>query len=305
MIISYIGVGISDDRNVPVFVVTWKAVSVSGVGVAPCQSGPMTPLSEYDLRAERFEATYRIRAADSGADSRVRLDAMARYLQDIAADMIEASDFHRTDPFWILRRVIIDVHRPIVAPGDVRVSRWCNATSTRWITMRQTIEGVPEPAPDGRAAGEPGLVETESFCIKVNLEGGMSRISDEALASLNATVDETRLRWRAMNSAEVPADASTTGFAARASDIDMFGHVNNAIYWQIVETEIGDHRDLIDAPHRAVVEYLRAIPPATDVAVRIHRDADRLGFWVMLDDDTVAATISIAPLETSADSSAG
>jgi len=256
----------------------------------------MTGLSAYDPRAELFETTYRIRASDAGADGRVRLDALARYLQDIAADMIEASAFAVTDPFWILRRVILDVHRPISSPGDVRVNRWCNATSTRWVTMRQTITGVPETSPAFPDPREPGLVETESFCIKVNLDGGLSRISDQALESLNAGVDETRLRWRAMNPAEVPVGASRTEFAPRTSDIDMFGHVNNAIYWQIAENELGDHRDLIGAPHRAVVEYLRAIPPTTPVTVRTHRDGDRLSLWVLLDDDTVAATMTITPL---------
>lgn len=256
----------------------------------------MTDMTERDPRAELFEATYRVRACDAGADNRVRLDAMARYLQDIAADMIEDSAFAESDPFWILRRTVMDVHRPLSLPGDVHVSRWCNAISTRWVTMRQTIIGAPETSPANPEPREPGLVETESFCIKVTPDGQVGRISEAALESLGAGATETRLRWRAMNPATPPEGRAGTPFAPRSSDIDVFGHVNNTIYWHIVEDALGEHEDLIAAPHRAVVEHLRPVPPATTVSVVADRDGDRLALWILLGDGTVAATATVGPL---------
>ena len=57
---------------------------------------------------------------------------MARYLQDIANDNADAAGFGKTDPFWIVRRTIIDVIRPFSWPGTVYAERWCGAASTRW-----------------------------------------------------------------------------------------------------------------------------------------------------------------------------
>ena len=59
--------------------------------------------------ARFFEATYRVRTGDVDQDMRVRLDAVARYLQDIANDNIEATELGDSDPFWIVRLSLIHI----------------------------------------------------------------------------------------------------------------------------------------------------------------------------------------------------
>ncbi|WP_280299179.1 acyl-[acyl-carrier-protein] thioesterase [Nocardia abscessus] len=242
-----------------------------------------------------FTATYRIRTDDVDQHMRVRLDAIARYLQDIAADMIEASPFFGTDPFWILRRTIIDVITPISWPGDVEVQRWCSATSSRWVNMRQTVRSTHETSPFNPDDRPPGLIETESFCIKVDPAGHLSRISDRAQAELSRYVDDTRLRWQPLNT-DAPPDSDITSdrhFPVRSSDIDPFHHVNNAVYWQIIEDQLDDNQDLLTHPHRAVIEFLRPIPPGAQPRIRANRNADRLAVWILLNNDTLAATATV------------
>ncbi|MBE7194478.1 MAG: acyl-ACP thioesterase, partial [Gordonia polyisoprenivorans] len=85
---------------------------------------PFSPALEDRLeRARYYEASYRVRTGDVDQQMRVRLDGTARYLQDIANDNIEATDFHDSDPFWIVRRTVIDVIEPITWPATVTLQR--------------------------------------------------------------------------------------------------------------------------------------------------------------------------------------
>lgn len=261
-----------------------------------------TPLGERKADARFFSAEYRVRTGDVDQDMRVRLDGVARYLQDVANDNIAVASFADLDPFWIIRRTVIDVIEPLTWPSDFRVERWCGALSTRWTDMRVRIVGEaqtnrfnPDPRPNGH-------VETEAFWINVNETGMPSRISDEALDVLAQMTDEHRLRWKSMNPGTAPDPDELSlpdrEHTLRITDFDPFKHLNNAAYLEIVEDELVDHRDLIDGPHRAVIEYLRPIAPGTSITVRRSRDGDRLLMWILTpgDDDspTVASTVSVA-----------
>ncbi|WP_306228561.1 acyl-ACP thioesterase domain-containing protein [Dietzia sp. Die43] len=158
-----------------------------------------------------FSTRRRVRTGDVDPQRRLRLDSVARYLQDIAADNLDATGHARTDPFWIVRRTVIDVIEPISWPATVGLQRWCSGLSSRWANMRVrlTVEDSeasedPEgpdgmPAPGTAALGPPtargGLVETEAFWIHVTAAGLPARISDSGMASLAGTTDIHRLRW--------------------------------------------------------------------------------------------------------------
>ncbi|WP_439029876.1 acyl-[acyl-carrier-protein] thioesterase [Gordonia terrae] len=251
-----------------------------------------------------YEVGYRVRTGDVDQDMRVRLDAVARYLQDVANDNIEATEFHATDPFWIVRRTIIDVIEPITWPAAVTAQRWCGALSTRWTNMRVRLTAEheinrfnPEPRP-------PGLIETEAFWINVNEKGVPSRLSDEAFAMLSAMTDEHRLRWRSMNPEKAPDPGEITmpdrEHVLRITDFDPFKHLNNAAYLEAIEDELVEHPDLVDGPHRVVIEYLRPIVPGTRLVMRRVREDDRLTVWLLMpgtgDELVVAASVVVGPL---------
>jgi acyl-ACP thioesterase len=255
---------------------------------------PFTPALEERLeRARFFEATYRVRTGDVDQQMRVRLDGTARYLQDIANDNIEATDFHDSDPFWIVRRTVIDVIEPITWPATVTLQRWCAALSTRWTNMRVRITAEHETNRFNPEMRPPGLIETEAFWINVNDKGMPSRITDEAFDMLAAMTDEHRLRWKTMHPTPLPEDDGTDReHILRSTDFDPFRHLNNAAYWEAVEDELLDHTDIVDAPHRAVIEYLRPITPGVSITLRRRRIGDELLMWMIVDDQ-VAATVSV------------
>ncbi|GAB17753.1 hypothetical protein GOEFS_038_00200 [Gordonia effusa NBRC 100432] len=262
---------------------------------------PFEPLGDRKEGARYFEADYRVRTDDVDQEMRVRLDAVARYLQDVANDNIEATEFSDTDPFWIVRRTVIDVIRPISWPGTVTAQRWCGALSTRWTNMRVRLTAThetnrfnPEDRPDG-------LIETEAFWINVNEQGMPSRLTDDAFELLAQMTDEHRLRWKSMNSDKAPAatdvELPDRPHPLRITDFDPFKHLNNAAYLEAIEDELVDHPDLVDKPHRLVIEYLRPIVPRSQLTLRRRRVGDRLEVWILMgDEQVVASTVSVTLL---------
>lgn len=256
------------------------------------------PMQPRLSKAQFFETSYRVRTDDVDQEMRVRLDGTARYLQDIANDNIEATDFHDSDPFWIVRRTVIDVIEPISWPATVTLQRWCGALSTRWTNMRVRVTAEHETNRFNPQMRPPGLIETEAFWINVNDKGMPSRITDEAFGMLAAMTDEHRLRWKTMNPEPAPEPGETDRVhVLRSTDFDPFKHLNNAAYWEAVEDELLEHTDLTARPHRAIIEYLRPITPGAQMTIRRRRDGDRLSMWMIVDDQT-AATISVTATAT-------
>ncbi len=262
------------------------------------------PLRDRKDGARHFEVAYRVRTGDIDQQMRLRLDAVARYLQDVANDNIEATDYSHSDPFWIVRRTVIDVIRPISWPATVTAQRWCGALSTRWTNMRVRLTAEHDTNRFNPEPREPGLIETEAFWINVNDQGMPSRISDDMLEMLSSMTDEHRLRWRSMNPDKAPAADEVSipdrVHVLRITDFDPFKHLNNAAYLEAVEDELVEHPDLADVPHRAVIEYLRPITPGVSITLRRVREADRLLVWMLIPDAdgqlVVAATVSVTKL---------
>ncbi|WP_250324134.1 acyl-[acyl-carrier-protein] thioesterase [Williamsia sp. CHRR-6] len=252
----------------------------------------MAPRAE---KAQYFESRYRVRTGDVDQHMRLRLDGTARYLQDIANDNIEATEFHATDPFWIVRRTVIDVISPISWPANLTLQRWCGALSTRWTNMRVRVTAEHETNRFNTEPRPPGLIESEGFWINVNDQGLPSRITDEAFEMLAAMTDEHRLRWKTMIPDPLPADDGTDRpHVLRSTDFDPFKHLNNAAYWAAVEDELVEHPDLIAGPFRAVIEYLRPITPGATITIRRTREGNRLLMWLIVEAQ-VAATVSVQP----------
>ncbi|MBT2275678.1 hypothetical protein J7E69_30230 [Rhodococcus enclensis] len=236
------------------------------------------PLSARPDRGAIFRSSWPVRTGDIHPDQSLRLDAIARYLQDIAFDDLDASGAHERHPVWVVRRTVIDVIEPIRWPATVHLSRWCSALSSRWCTMRVRLE-----------SSEGGLVETEGFWININPANGMpSRISDEFMAPLSTTAQEQRLTWRPWLDSVAP-QIPGTAFALRASDIDPFGHLNNAIYWQPVEELLRPDPRVVPGRSRGVVEYGKPILFGDAVDMRSVREKGSATSWFLVD-DTVCAT---------------
>lgn len=243
------------------------------------------PLALEPPAGEGFEADWTVRTGDVDPNNRLRFDGVARYLQDIGSDNLAATPLGLTDPFWIVRRTVIDVNEPVHFPDHVHMRRWCSSMSTRWSNMRVSI-----------SSSKGASIETEGFWINISATTGMpTRISDEALDMLARTTDEHRLRWKAWLKDPVPPESSTdVHFPLRATDIDSFNHVNNAAYWHVVEEFLVDRPELVGAPHRAVIEYLSPILANEHITIRHRHEDGALTLWFVVG-DTVRSVAKVAP----------
>jgi acyl-ACP thioesterase len=229
------------------------------------------PLPDCPEGGTPFETSWPVRLGDTDGDERLRLDAVARYLQDIGYEHLEASvegDLHRG---WVVRRNVIDVLKPIEFGERVVLRRWCSALSNRWCNMRIQISG---------SAG--GLIETEAFLIHFGEESGVpTRMSDAFMAPMLATTTEHRLRWKAALSPVLPQGdgVEVMDYGLRVIDIDRLGHVNNAVHFAGIEEMLTNHVDVMQIPYRAVLEYSK--PLMAGDAVRLHgqRDGTSLDVW--------------------------
>ncbi|EME18033.1 acyl-[acyl-carrier-protein] thioesterase [Rhodococcus triatomae] len=230
------------------------------------------PLAPPPTRGSLFTRSRPLRAGDVAPDNRLRLDGIARYLQDIGSDNADAAGFAETDPVWILRRTVIDVHTPAEWPDRVSMRRWCSAYSTRWSTMRVEM-----------TSDKGARIETEGFWIHINRDTGMpSRISDSTLELLGSHTDVDRLRWKPWLAEQLPEDGTDVPFPLRSTDFDPLEHVNNAAYLHAVEEHAITRPDLLQVPHRVVIEYASPITTGEQLTIRRREDSDALSLWFVV-----------------------
>lgn len=200
-----------------------------------------------DPHPDVFDRQWPLRIADIDRGGRLRFDGAARHIQDIGQDHLRQMGFEETHPLWIVRRTMIDLIRPVEWSEVLRMRRWCSGTSNRWCEMRVRI--------DGKRGN--GLIESEAFWIHVNRETQMpARISDDFLAGLRATTDVDRLRWKGYLRAGNREDATEIHeYPVRFTDIDLFDHMNNSVYWTVVEDYLAGYPELLTAPLRVVIEH--------------------------------------------------
>jgi acyl-ACP thioesterase len=206
-----------------------------------------TMMAVPDPHPDVFDIQWPLRVADVDRDGRLKFDAATRHIQDIGSDQLRELGFEETHPLWIVRRTMVDLIKPIEFKDTLRLRRWCSGTSNRWCEMRVRI--------DGKRGG--GLMESEAFWININGETqGPARISDDFLEGLRRTTDEGRLRWKAYLKAGGRDDASQIReYPVRVSDIDIFDHMNNSVYWSVVEDYLHTRPELLKAPLRVTIEH--------------------------------------------------
>jgi len=64
------------------------------------------------------------------------------------------------------------------------------------------------------------------------------------------------LRWKAYLKPGSRDDATEIHeFPVRVTDIDLFAHMNNSVYWSVVEDYLASHAELMSWPLRATIEH--------------------------------------------------
>src|SRR5262249_31955129 len=153
---------------------------------------------------------------------RLRLDAIARYLQDVASeDWIDAG-FDHDSHVWVVRRTQLSVYERFQPEDRIGLETWCSGVAGSAAARRYTILGD---------AG--GRVEVESIWIPLDHDLRPKRLDER----FHETYGDSAAGRRAPTRFTLPAPDAFDGdpWAFRPTDVDRLGHVNNAAYWVPVE----------------------------------------------------------------------
>jgi acyl-ACP thioesterase len=209
--------------------------------------------------------------ADADGSGRCRLDAMARWLQDIAySDLVDAG--FEGEGAWIVRRTRIRVEAFPHFGEDLELRTFCSGIGRFSAERRTSIRG------------QSAAVETVALWVCLDPERGRPMrfpaefisIYEESAGGRDANV---RLRHP-----DPPEGVERSSWSFRASEMDPAGHVNNSHYWTPLEEELaaGTGPESIDAE----VEYR---DPAMPGEVALLREDSSL--WIASGEDTVHASL--------------
>ena len=172
----------------------------------------------------KFVAERSVRLGDVDPDGELRLDAIARYLQDVASD--DALDAGLSNALgWVVRRTMIRIDHAANVNERVRLTTFCTGAGRSWAERRTSIAGDHGAAIEAVslwvqvdvATGRPAKLGHDFFEIYGESSGG--RVVSSKLGLSNRPSQPTVLR----------------SWVFRRSDLDQFGHVNNAAHWAVIE----------------------------------------------------------------------
>ncbi len=168
-----------------------------------------------------YSTSRRIRLSDMDPRGRLRLDAVARFLQDIAIDDVQEIGWGMPAHLWFVRRIRIDVLEPFLDDREVALTTWCSGVAAIAAGRRWSVGG-----------DRGGRIEVDSVWIHLDADANPARIEDFGVYAEAAAGRPVSTK---LELPDPPADAGRVPWPLRAADVDLHGHVNNAVYWQAVE----------------------------------------------------------------------
>jgi acyl-ACP thioesterase len=188
-----------------------------------------------------FAEKRRVRLTDMDPRGRLRLDAVARFLQEIAIDDVDETGWGAPDHLWFVRRMRIDVVEPFLADRTVELVTWCSGLATVAAGRRWSLSGE-----------RGGRIEVDSVWIHLDADQRPARI---ARFDAYAEAAGGRRVSARPQLPDPPTDGSRSPWPLRASDVDLHGHVNNTVHWQAIEHVLFGAGPELERPLRARIDF--------------------------------------------------
>jgi acyl-ACP thioesterase len=194
-------------------------------------------------RGRAFSGQFRVRLGDADENGVIRLDGVARILQDVATDDWEDTGLESTDT-WVVRRTTIrvaeDGHWPRYTEV-LTVTTWCGGVGAAWAERRTDL------ASRGKV-----LIEVAALWVPVDPTGHPVRIKPAFYDVYGEAMQGRKVSGR-VSSPEVSADAARQAWPLRRADLDVVGHVNNAAVWQAVIEVVASPVSWVSVTHHGAI----------------------------------------------------
>jgi acyl-ACP thioesterase len=180
--------------------------------------------------------------ADCAPSGRMRLDALAGWLQDVAYADVEDAGLAQS-AVWVVRRTRMRVNRFPRFSERFCCTTFCSGLGRMWAERRTDIINDDSGEPD-----------VEAVSLWVHLDVNSWRpvpLTEAEIDTYGPSVVDRRVSARlrhpmpAAQGGGSGSEAETTGWTFRRTECDIADHVNNAAYWQPLEEELltGDDPD--------------------------------------------------------------
>jgi acyl-ACP thioesterase len=193
------------------------------------------PMTAAPSEGRVFVIHRRPQLADCAPSGRIRLDALARWMQDVAFADVEDVGLERV-AIWVLRRSRIRVARFPSFGEHCEVRTFCSGIGRMWAERRTTVMLADS------AAAEP-LVEAVALWVHLDPDRRLpSPVTDAEREVYGAAAGGRKVLARLRHPRPEQVEGESD-WHFRRTDADIADHVNNAAYWEPLEDE------LLRSPH--------------------------------------------------------
>jgi acyl-ACP thioesterase len=195
-------------------------------------------------RGRQYSGQFAVRLGDADESGTLRLDGVARILQDVATDDWEESGLESTDT-WVVRRTAIRIAEGGRWPRYkevLTVMTWCGGVGAAWAERRTNISSRGQL-----------LVEAVALWVPVDPSGHPVRIKPAFHDVYGEALQGRKVSGR-VPAPEVTEGAQLIAWPLRRADLDVVGHVNNAAIWQAVTEVVTTAVSSVSVTHHGAVE---------------------------------------------------
>lgn len=232
-----------------------------------------------------FTGTRTVSIADADSDGRMRFDAVARFLGDVANDDTDDAGFGGEGLAWVARRCTIRLDSFAQAREHLTMTTWCSGTGSRWAERRTSVVG-----------SQGAKIEAAALWVHLDPVTGRPAPWDDRFAQTYLSAAGGRKVDSKLSLPKRPpedrAEINHMPWRFRATDVDVLGHVNNAAYLAVLEEALGGAS--LTAPLVVTIEWQR--PTLAGVALEVVEQISPGGspgavmLWI-LGSDGVCATL--------------
>ena len=196
-------------------------------------------------RGRRFRTDVVVRLDHADVNGALRVDGIARFLQDVATDDSNDADLE-SDDTWVVRRTnlrLVDGARWPRYLDRMALTTWCGGVGAAWAERRTNIEV------EGKI-----VIEAAGLWVPIDSTGHPVRLRQNFFDVYGEVARERRVSGR-VTTPSIPDGAQRRPWPLRVADLDIIGHVNNAAVWQAVSDVALSPLSSVSVTHHASIEY--------------------------------------------------